>query len=156
CRQARGLRWIDDLAADLRYAARTLVRSPAFAGSAILSLALGIGVNALVFSIVDALVLKPLPVDDPGRLVFVQGEGGFVSSSFPTYEDLRDRSVVFDGLVGYRISPLDVDAGAGSARAWGYLATGNYFDVLGVRPALGRLFHADDDRTPGNAPLAVL
>jgi predicted permease len=156
CREARGLRWFDDLGGDLRYAARTFRRSPGFAVVAIVSLALGIGANVLVFTVVDALVLAPLPIADPERVVFVQGKGSFVSHSFPAYRDLRDRAEGFEGLVGTRISPMDVDAGTGSSRAWGYLATGNYFDVLGLHPALGRLFHPADDRVPGGSPFAVL
>ncbi|HEX3702705.1 MAG TPA: ADOP family duplicated permease, partial [Vicinamibacterales bacterium] len=157
CRDARGLQPIDDLRADLRYAGRTLARTPTFALLAVVSLALGIGANTVVFSVVDALVLKPLPIHDPARLVFVQGDGGHPSMSFPHYRDLRDGNRSFDGLVGYRISPMNLeDGGSPAVRTWGYLATGNYFDVLGVRPALGRLFHQDDDVRPGDAPFAVL
>ncbi len=153
------IRWFHDGHADLLYALRTLRRSPGFAVVAILSLALGIGANTLVFSVVNALVLKPLPIAKPERVVFVQPEGRGGSLSFPNYRDLRDRNVTFDGLVGYRISPMNIDAsgaGGGALRAWGYLATGNYFDVLGVAPAFGRVFHASDDRQPGDAPLVVL
>jgi predicted permease len=156
CREARGLRLVDDLAADLRYAARTLARTPAFAAMAIVSLALGIGANAIVFSVVNALVLKPLPVDAPERVFFVQRDRGYPSLSFPNYRDLRDRASTFDGLIGYRISPMNLEAGGAPVRTWGYLATGNYFDVLGVKPAIGRFFHQEDDRHEGEAPLAVI
>src|SRR5712692_2963945 len=160
CREARGLRWIDDLRGDLLYALRTFRRSPAFAAVAIVSLALGIGANTLAFSVVHALVLKPLPIDHPDDVVFVQAAGvSFVAMSFPNYRDLRDRNVTFTGLAGYRISPMNIDTGDATgapARAWGYLATGNYFDVLGVTPSVGRFFHADDDRRAGDAPLVVL
>src|SRR5436309_5758008 len=149
--------WLDDLRGDLSYAFRTLARNPAFAIVAILSLALGIGANTLAFSAVHALVLKPLPIDRPGDVVFVQS--GVVGISFPNYRDLRDRAVTFSGLAGYRIAPMNIDAaggGAPPARAWGYLATGNYFDVLGVTPAVGRFFHADDYVRPGDATVVVL
>jgi predicted permease len=157
CRQARGLGLLDDLRADLRYALRTLARTPAFALMAIVSLALGIGANTVVFSVVNALVLRPLPVEDPARVFFVQpAGGGHSSTSFPNYRDLRDASVSFEGLVGYRISPINIETGSTPIRTWGYLATGNYFDVLGVKPALGRFFHQQDDLREGDAPFAVI
>src|SRR5256885_4327767 len=149
---------VDDLRADLRYAVRTLLRTPGFALMAIVSLALGIGANTVVFSVVNALVLKPLPVEHPERVFFLQfgSSGNRPTTSFPNYRDLRDRSVSFDGLVGYRISPINLENGAGPVRTWGYLATGNYFDVLGVKPVLGRFFHQQDDLHVGESPYAVL
>jgi predicted permease len=156
CRDAHGLRLLDDLRADLRYAVRTLARTPAFALMAIVSLALGVGANTVVFSVVNALVLRPLPVAQPERVVFVQSNRGRPSQSFPNYRDLRDRNQSFDGLIGYRISPMNLENGGAPVRTWGYLATGNYFDVLGVKPALGRFFHEAEDRHEGEAPLAVV
>ncbi len=158
CREARGLRLFDDLRADLRYAVRTLSRTPAFALMAIVSLALGIGANTVVFSVVNALVLKPLPIDHPERVFFLQfgSRASHPTTSFPNYRDFRDRSVSFDGLVGYRISPINLENGGAPVRAWGYLATGNYFDVLGVKPVVGRFFHQADDLHVGEAPYAVL
>jgi predicted permease len=154
------MKWIDDLRGDLLYAARTVRRSPTFAAAAIVSLALGIGANTLAFSVVHALVLEPLPIDRPDEVVFVQPDHLRITGvSFPNYRDLRDRAVTFAGLSAYRVSPMNIDRGGGSGlpeRAWGYLATGNYFDVLGVRPALGRFFHAADDERPGAAALVVL
>jgi predicted permease len=149
---------VDDLRADLRYAVRTLLRTPGFALMAIVSLALGIGANTVVFSVVNALVLKPLPIEHPEHVFFLQfGEGGrHPTTSFPNYRDLRDRSVSFDGLVGYRISPINLENGTAPVRTWGYLATGNYFDVLGLKPVVGRFFHQEDDRHVGEAPYAVL
>ena len=156
CREAKGVRLFDDLVADLRYAIRTLTRTPTFALMAIVSLALGIGVNTIVFSVVNALVLKPLPIAGPDRVFFVQGSRGHPSLSFPNYRDLRDRTSSFDGLIGYRISPMNLENGGAPVRTWGYLATGNYFDVLGVRPHLGRFFHQQDDLHEGASALAVL
>ncbi len=157
CREARGLRLLDDLRADLRYAVRSLLKTPAFAAMAIVSLALGIGANTAVFSVVNALVLEPLPITQPDRVFFVQGNRGHASMSFPNYRDLRDRTTSLDGLIGYRVSPINLETGASApVRTWGYLATGNYFDVLGIKPALGRFFNQDDDRARGQAPNAVL
>lgn len=141
---------------DLKYGLRMLARSPGFTSVAVVTLALGIGANALVFSVVNALVLRPLPVERPEQLVFLETKQGQPSHSFPNYKDLRDRNQTFAGLVGYRISPMELESGAGAARIWGYLATGNYFDVLGVAPAMGRFFHQEDDLHPGASPYAVL
>ena len=134
---------------------RTLFRSPGFALAGALSLSLAIAANTIVFGVLNALILRPLPVPDPDRLFFVQqGEGR--THSFPFYRELRDHATLFEGLAGYRISPMSLQGDQGSQRVWGYLATGNYFDVLGIRPALGRFFHAGDDLVPGQATYAVL
>jgi predicted permease len=149
--------WLGWFWQDVRYAGRLCRRSPAFAAAAIISLALAIGANTVIFGVINALIAKPLPVDAPERLVFVQSAiAGAVSHSFPNYRDFRDRNRTFAGLVAYRISPMNLERGGSAMRLWGYLATGNYFQVLGVRPAAGRLFVQEDDREPGAAPLAVL
>ena len=147
---------IEDTLRDLRYALRTLSRSPLFAATAIVSVALGVGVNALVLSVVNGLLFRPLPVSEPDRLVFVERGGGIPAHSFPAYRDLRDRNATLDGLAGYRITRMDVEAGGTVAREWGYLATGNYFDLLGVAPAAGRLLQPADDGAAGASPYAVL
>lgn len=120
------MRLLDDLHADLTYAARTLRRNPGFAIVAIVSLALGVGANTLVFSILNALVLRPLPVQDPEGVVFVETTGrGYPTQSFPNYRDLRDRNRSFAGLVGYRIAPMNLDTGSGATR----------IGERGIRPA---------------------
>ena len=141
---------------DLRYALRTLGKAPGFAVVAVLTLALGIGANAAVFSVVNALILRPLPVEQPSELVFLENAHYGPSQSFPNYRDLRDRNQTFSGLVGYRMAPMELETDRGAERIWGYLATGNYFDVLGVKPALGRFFNQNDDLHPGASPYAVL
>jgi predicted permease len=148
--------WLDHLRRDVAYALRVLRRNPGFTTVAVISLALGIGVNALVFSVVNALVLRPLPVDHPEELRVVENNQFHLGQSFPAYRDLRDQNQVFSGLLGVRVVQLELDSREGAARTWGYLATGNYFDVLGVHPALGRFFHQEDDRVPGGSPYAVL
>ncbi|HEY7095784.1 MAG TPA: ABC transporter permease [Terriglobales bacterium] len=155
CRKVHRVHWFDELSRDLRYGIRTLGKSPGFAGTAIVSLALGLGVNTLVFSVFDSLFLRPLPVRDPERVRFVETPEG-PSNSFPTYRDLRDNNSAFSGLAGYRIDPMGLESGGRSTRIWGYLATGNYFDVLGIKPALGRFFHQEDDQSAGASPYAVL
>ena len=153
-RARRTVPLLDQTLQDVRYAFRLIRKSPGFSAVAIVSLALGIGVNALAFSIVNAVILKPLPVAQPEELVSVERDGRY-STSFPAYRDLRDRNTTLAGLAGYRISPMDLEVRGAPSRAWGYLATGNYFALLGVRPAAGRFFDANDDR-PGAAPVAVL
>jgi predicted permease len=146
---------IETLFQDLRYALRMLRRNPGFTAVAVLSLALGIGANALVFSVVDALLLRPLPVDRPDQLAFLETKSG-ITESFPNYRDLRDRNRTFSGLVGYRLAPIELESASGASRIWGLLASGNYFDVLGVHPLIGRFFHQADDLHPGASPYAVL
>ena len=141
---------------DLRFGLRTLRKSPGFTAVAVLTLALGIGANTAVFSVVNALVLRPLPVERPSELAFLENARYGPSQSFPNYKDLRDRNRTFTGLVGYRIAPMELETKRGAERIWGYLATGNYFNVLGIKPALGRFFDQNDDVHPGASPYAVL
>jgi predicted permease len=154
-REAAGLSLLSDVRADLVYATRLARRQPAFACAAIGSLALGIGVNTLVFSVASGLVLRPLAVDHPDQLATVQN-GGSEGISYPAYCDLRDRSTTFAGVAGYRIAPMSLEHDGTASRAWGYLATGNYFDVVGVHPAAGRFFRQDEDRPPAESPVAVI
>ena len=139
---------------DVRYAVRLLRRRPAITFAAVASLTLGIGVNTLAFSVVNGLLLSELPVERPEALVFVQAGGA--THSYPNYRDLRDRNDTLAGLVGYRISPMSLETPRGASRAWGYLATGNYFEVLGVKAAAGRLFQSTDDGQPGASAVVVL
>jgi predicted permease len=139
----------------VRYGLRTLRKNPAFSATAIISLALGIGVNTLVFSAFESLLLRPLPIADPERVVSVETGNG-ISHSFPNYKEFRDNASTFSGLLGYRISPMSLERAGSAERIWGYLATGNYFDMLGVKPALGRFFHQQDDLRAGASPYAVL
>jgi predicted permease len=144
------------LVQDLRYAARMLLKNPGFTAVAMLTLALGIGANTTVFSVVNALVLRPLSVSRPAELAFVQNSTFGPGHSFPNYRDLRDGNHVFTGLIAYRIAPMEMETNGGTERIWGYLASGNYFDVLGVQPMLGHFFKQSDDLHPGASPYAVL
>jgi macrolide transport system ATP-binding/permease protein len=155
CRAAHGLRWPDQLRQDLFFAARVLRRSPGPTAVAVVSLALGIGANTVVFSVVNALLLRPLAIASPASVYTVQ-DRRLPSSSFPNYRDLRDRNTTFAGLAAYRMAPMGLETADGARRVWGYLATGNYFDLLGIRPLRGRFFHQDDDRREGASPYAVL
>ncbi len=146
---------------DLRVSIRRLKKTPGFTLIAMLSLALGIGANTAIFSLVNTALLRPLPVEEPKQLVSLNnvalsGEQNFPTLSFPNYRDLRDRNNVLAGLIAYRFSPVSLSNNGVNVRLWGYLATGNYFEVLGVKPALGRLFTPNDDKAPGAHPVAVI
>ena len=141
---------------DLRLAFRQLGKSPGFVLTAIVTLALGIGANAVVFSVLNALVLRPLNVPQAENLYMVQ-RSVFPSQSYPDHVDLRDRNRTFESMVTYNIiGQVGVDTGGNPSTAWPYLASGNYFDVLGIQPYLGRFFHAVDEKGFNSAPYVVL
>jgi macrolide transport system ATP-binding/permease protein len=145
---------------DVRFSLRRLLKSPGFTLVALVSLALGIGANTAIFSLVNAVLLKPLPVKEPGRLVSVSVLGkddSMLAFSYPSYKDFRDRGGdVLAGLFAERLAPVSLSRAGGNERVWGYLVTGNYFDVLGVSAARGRAFTPEEDRAPLSAPVAVI
>ena len=144
---------------DLRYALRWLARSPGFAAVAILSLGLGVGVNTAMFSLVDGLLFRPLPVQSPGTLadVFTSSSDGdeYATSSYPDFLDLKAQNTVFTDMTGY--SPMFAALGLGdrSRLVLGQIVTANHFELLGIRPALGRLLGPADDE-PGAERVVVL
>src|ERR1700722_7541027 len=141
---------------DVRIALRQLRKSPGFAITAILTLAMGIGANAVVFSVLNALVLKPIDLPNASSLTMVQ-RFQFPSQSYLDYVDLRDRNRTFESLLMSNIiGAVGVDTGKNPSTAWPYLASGNYFDALGIQPYLGRFFHAADEKGPNSAPYLVL
>jgi len=148
---------------DIRYAARFLRRSPGFTLVAILSLGLGIGANTAVFTLINAVLVRSLPVRDPASLMLVEPSRNGTDTasvfSYPYYEALRDENTVFDGLMASSdASGLVVDHGQGPETLpnGALLVSGNYFPTLGVRPLAGRLFTREDDRIPGGHPVAVI
>ena len=144
------------MTSDLKIAFRKLWKSPGFAVTAILTLALGIGANAVVFSVLNAVVLQPVNVPNAQNLYMVQ-RFQYPSQSYPDYLDLRDRNRTFESMVAYDIvGPVGVDTGGNPSTAWPYLASGNYFDALGIQPYLGRFFHAADEKGANSAPYVVL
>jgi predicted permease len=155
CRDARRVHLLEDAGKDLAYACRQLRRSPVFALTAVLSLALGMGANTIVFSVLNTLVLRPLPVSEPER-IWSLNNSGHPANSFPNYRDIRDRNAVFESLFAYRITQMALGESDRTRRVWGYLVTGNYFETLGIQPALGRFFTPAEDRHPGGSPYAVL
>ena len=148
------------VAGDLRYAARTLAKAPGFTALVLLILGLGIGANVAIFSAVDSVLFRPLPVADPGALVRVYGTDEsreIFTTSFPLYADYRDRAGSFAGLAAFTAEPLHVARTNEKAeRLTAGIVTGNYFDVLGVSPQHGRLLTTEDDRVPGGHAVAVL
>jgi predicted permease len=141
---------------DVKLAIRQLRKSPGFALTAIVTLALGIGANAIVFSVLNALVLRPLNLAGAERLYTVQ-RFKYPSQSYPDYVDLRDKNRTFESLLACQIiGPVGVDTGGNPSTAWPYLASGNYFDALGIQPHIGRFFHASDEKGANSAPYVVL
>jgi predicted permease len=144
------------MTSDVRVAFRKLTKSPGFTVTAILTLALGIGANAVVFSVLNAVVFKPVKVPNAQNLFMVQ-RSQFPSQSYSDYLDLRDRNRSFESLIMYNMmGPVGVDTGGNPSTAWPYLASGNYFDSLGIQPYLGRFFHAADEHGANSAPYVVL
>ena len=144
---------------DLRYAVRMLAKNPGFTVIAVLTLGLGLGANTAIFSLINTVLLRPLPVERPDRLVTLNNatdQRMFPAFSYPNYKDFRDRNDVFSGLMGYHFAQLSLSHDGVNERLWGYLVTGNYFETLGVKAALGRVISADDDQSPGAHPVAVM
>jgi macrolide transport system ATP-binding/permease protein len=153
--------WLETLLQDLRYAVRMLRKSPEFTLVAVLSLAIGIGVNSAMFSLADGLLLRPLSVRRPGEVVTVSGKTPSDPSariSYRDYVDFRDRSRSFAGLVAYGMSSFGFSARSGdlSQMKVGFLVSGNLFRAMGVEPELGRSFLPEEDQVPGRDAVLVL
>jgi len=148
---------LESIVADVRLALRQLRRSPGFTMAAILTLALAIGANAVVFSVMNAFLLRPLNVPDAQSLYSLQhGDAPDGSLSYPDYLDLRDRNRSFNGLMAYNFASTVLDTGNNPSIVWAEEASGNYFDALGLQPYLGHFFHASDEHGPNSAPYIVL
>jgi len=142
---------------DLRYAIRQLRKSPGFTIAAVLTLAMAIGANAVVFGVLNGLILKPLNVPEARSLYSIERASDTnPTHSYPDYLDLRDRNHSFDNLAAYSIIQVAMNSGAGPSLIWGLEASSNYFDALRIQPYFGRLFHASDDHGPSSAPYIVL
>ena len=141
---------------DLSYAARRLLRNPGFAAAAVLTLALGIGANTAVFTVINTVLLGELPVPEPDRVVKVYtsdySSGLYGGSSYPDFADYRDRAASFADLAAYStFVPMNLGTGGDAERIQGAVVTRNFFEVLGIRPAHGRFFPPGDDTTPGRS-----
>ncbi len=161
CRDVSRFRLIETLWQDVRFGARSLGKKPGFTLVAVTILALGIGANTTIFSLVNAVLLRPLSgVKDPGQLVALvrTDENGrdLIVSSYPDYRDYRDRNTVFTGLLAHRTIPLSLSSGDFPERLWGAVVSGNYFSVLGIEAALGRGFLPEEDLAPSAHPVAVV
>ncbi len=172
CRDARGTRWFENSVQDVRFSMRMLRRSPAFSIVAVLCLALGIGANTAIFSVMDALMLRTLPVKHPEQLVlFGEGQMSGVTDDFPHrsqqlfsqpfYREIRGKNDVFSDVAAVESMSGDVHArfSPGSSeieRVKLQLVSANYFAMLGVQPAVGRVLTAEDDSTPNGAAIAVM
>ena len=155
--EAVGGNFLDTLMQDVRVSVRSLRKSPGFLTVAVLTLALGIGANAVVFSVINAFILHPLKVPDSESLYQLErGKDKAGNFSYPDYVDLRDRNRSFDGLAAYDIAGAGLDTGKNPSRVWIVVASANYFDALKIHPYIGRVFHAADDHGPNSAPYIVL
>jgi predicted permease len=155
--RAAGGSMAEDFVKDMRYGLRMLRKSPGFTLTAMVTLALGIGANAVVFSLLNSLVLRPVNVPG-GRDTYQieQGKERYPSISYLNYVDLRDRTTAFEGIAAYQIDKAGLDTNGTPNSAWIYEASGNYFDVLHVQPFLGRFFHAADEHGFNSVPFIVL
>jgi predicted permease len=137
-----------------------LLKNPGFTLIAVVTLALGVGANSLIFSLVNALLLRPLPVEKPEQLAAVHtsdfSSTQYGGSSYPDYVDFRDRNQVFSGTVAYMPTAFSLNVDGANERAFGEVVSGNYFSTLGVKPALGRGFLPEEDRTPGERAVVVI
>ncbi len=158
---------MNDFVQELRFAFRTLGKSPGFTFVVVLTLALGIGANTAIFGLIDQLLVRPLPVRDPERLVVLDAPGpfsGFTHNnsevltpiSHPMFEGLRDRSRIFEGVSAHFLTSTHVTAGETAERLSTNLVSGTFFETLGVGPAVGRVFTREDDVRPGGHPIVVL
>ncbi|HVG21093.1 MAG TPA: ABC transporter permease [Blastocatellia bacterium] len=152
---------MENLINDIRYGFRMLIKSPGFTTVAVLSLALGIGANTAIFSIISAFLFAPLPVEEPTRLVSifttdVKNPGNLPVSHY-NFLDYRDKSDVFAGVLSYNFAQVNLNRGAGEAKQlFAEVVSGNYFDLLGVKIPYGRGFLPDEDKTPGTHPVVVI
>ncbi len=162
-RDRRGMRLLDTTLRDLRHAWRLLSRGPAFTLVAVLSLALGIGANTAIFTLLDQIVLRPLPVQHPEQLQMIWTTGpslgsnqGSRASSYPMYQDFQRGAPAFSYVFCRSFTPLSLSVASQTERVMGELVSGNYFQALGIGPALGRVFTPEDDRVYKGHPVVVL
>jgi hypothetical protein len=156
-REVTGGALIESLLQDLRFGLRMLRKSPGFTCVAVVTLAVAIGANAVVFGVLNALILRPLNVPHAQSLWGIErGPYNAVNQSYPDYLDLRDRNRSFEDLAAYNVANVGLDTGNNPSSSWILEVTGNYFDALGIQPYLGRFFHASDEHGPNSAPYIVL
>jgi predicted permease len=153
--EAQRWMWWDELRRNVRYGLRSLAKNPSFTAATALTIALGVGANTAVFSLMDAVLLRPLPVADPSSLVFVAAAGKRGMPEAPPYKvfsELREKSSSFEGMAAYATDELRIEIGGHPEAVNGQIASGNYFQLLGVKSSLGRVMDRRDD----DAPVAVI
>jgi predicted permease len=155
-RDSRTGAFLDSLLQDLRFALRQMRRSPGFALTAVLILALGIAANVIVFGVLQALVLRQLDVPHADRVMTLQPKEGGPFLSYPEMRDVRDDKTVFSAVAGVEIQEFGLEANGVTRHVWGYEVSGQYFEVVGIKPFLGRLLERADDDHPGASEAAVL
>jgi predicted permease len=156
-REAAGGTFLESLLQDLRFALRMLRKSPGFTAVAVVTLAVAIGANAVVFGVLNALILRPLKVPQAQSLYGIErGNDHAINQSYPDYLDLRERNRSFEDLAAYNVTGAGIDTGNNPSSAWILETTTNYFDALGIQPYLGRFFHSADEHGPNSAPYIVL
>jgi len=149
CHEALGGNFVETLIQDVRFALRLLRKSPGFTITAVFTLALAIGANAVVFAALNAVFLRSLNVPRAESLYLFQHVSDYsANQSYPDYLDLRDRNRSFEGLAAYNMTQAGLDTGDHPSRAWLYEVSGNYFEVLGIQPYLGRLIQSSDEHGP--------
>src|SRR5579862_9332124 len=144
---------------EIRYGLRQLGRNPGFTAVAVLTLDLGIGANTAIFSLINAVLLKTLPVAHPEELVLLRWESAHVKTDYlpyPTFKHLRDHTQAFNGMFAFCSLALATSVDGAPSITAGQLVSGNFFSMLGVQPAVGRTFTLDEDRIPGGDPVAVI
>ncbi len=157
CRETFSGNFVETLIRDLRYSLRVLRKSPGFTITVIATLALAIGANAVVFGVLNALILRPLDLPHANSLYGIErSDQDIPVQSYPDYVDLRDRNRSFESLAAYRITEAGLNTGESPSRVFLFEVSGNYFDTLEVQPLLGRFFHASDERGHNSAPFVVL
>jgi predicted permease len=154
--EALGGNFIETFLQDLRLSLRVLRKSPGFTVTAVLTLTLAIGANAVVFSVMNAFILHPRYVPQAESLYGLQHGSNNGFQSYPDYLDLRDRNHSFDGLAAFTFALAGLDTGNNPSATWLNETSGNYFDALHIRPYLGRLYHSSDEHGPNSAPYIVL
>src|SRR5215470_8005076 len=145
---------------DLQHSVRPLLKRPGFTLTVVVTLALGIGANATIFTWIKAVLLEPLPgIERSDELVEIWGatrHNSALSTSYLDYLDFRDRNAALSGLIAHQVLPLNLGRGEKPERVRGAVVSGNYFDVLGVKALIGRTFAPEEDRTPNSHPVAVI
>ncbi len=156
CRDERRWAWVSGLRQDVAYSLRQMRRAPGFAVTAVLILTLGVAANVIVFGVLQALVLRPLDLPHPDRVMTLQPKHGAPFINYPEARDVRDGNTAFSAVAAFEMHDFGLEANGAARPVWGYEVSGQYFEVVGIKPFLGRLLGRADDDHPGASQAAVL